>query len=309
MSGGFGTVYKVTIHPMCHKFGETLRAINVADGLFAVKKLKRKEHEEFNKEVQALKRFNGKVHKHLVTLLATFTQDGYYHMIFPWAERDLDAYWDMHRAPDLADLSLLRWVSKQCLGIMEAISLIHNPQHLDTAGRFGRHGDIKAENILWYMTNKSPQDRGILVLSDFGLAALNTAKSRSMMPNDSAGLRLTPSYRPPECDIAGGKITRAFDIWSIGCLYLEMACWLLKGTSGKKDFDRDRTTTFISGANTDIFFDIKRCEGNHTEYIFTVKEAVSKPHLDFGSMMLNSSSLFTALTWVDVDDMRASQAF
>lgn len=188
---------------------------------------------------------------------------------------------------------------------MEAINLIHNPQHLDSAGQFGRHGDIKAENILWYKTkNNDPQDRGILVISDFGLAAINSAKSRSMMPNDAAGLRLTPSYRPPECDIAGGKITRAFDIWSIGCLYLEMACWLLKGTPGKKDFDEKRTTTFISGANTDIFFDIKRCDGNNAKYIFMVKEAVSEvcsivilqTQLDFASMTFNYTSLFTALT-------------
>lgn len=196
-------------------------------------------------------------------------------MIFPWAEQDLDLYWDNHPRPDLNDVGLLRWISKQCLGIMEAISLVHNPTHLGAAEQFGRHGDIKAENILWYKGSK-PHDRGILVISDFGLTAINSAKSRSMMPNNSAGLKVTPSYRPPECDTLDGKITRAFDIWTLGCLYLELVCWLLRGTRGKKDFDAARTTTFISGAMVDIFFDIKRSEKDDRNYVFMVKEVVSK---------------------------------
>lgn len=249
--------------------------INVAGGFFAVKKLKQKDREEFSKEVEALRRFNGKVHKHLVTLLATFTQGGSYHMIFPWAEQDLDTYWDNNPRPDLNDVGLVRWISKQCLGIMEAISLVHNPTKLDTAGRFGRHGDIKAENILWYKGSK-PDDRGILVISDFGLTAINSAKSRSMMPNNSAGLKFTPSYRPPECDTLDGKITRSFDIWTLGCLYLELVCWLLRGTRGKKNFDAARTTTFISGARVDIFFDVKQSRKDDTKYVFMVKEVVSK---------------------------------
>lgn len=196
-------------------------------------------------------------------------------MIFPWAEQDLYLYWDNNPHPDLRDIGLLRWISKQCLGIMEAISLIHNPTDPGAAGGFGRHGDIKAENILWYRGSR-PHDRGILVISDFGLSAINSAKSRSMKPNNSASLRVTPSYRPPECDTLEGKITRAFDIWTLGCLYLELVCWLLRGTSGKKAFDLARTTPFISGVKTDTFFDIKHSGKDDSNYVFMVKEVVSK---------------------------------
>lgn len=247
-----------------------------------MKKLKQKDRKEFQKEVDALSRFSGKVHKNLVTLLATFTQHGYYHMIFPWAEYDLDTYWDSHPEPNLADVGLARWVLKQCMGIMDAINLVHNPTHLASGTQFGRHGDIKAENILWYKTNKS-HGRGIFVISDFGLAALNSAKSRSMMPNDYVGLKVTPSYRPPECDTLGGKITRAFDIWSLGCLYLELVCWLLRGTRGKREFDVARTTPFIFGTKVDIYFDIKRSESDYTKYVFSVKEVVSKVSKPMGA--------------------------
>lgn len=257
------------------KLIKVLCKINVASGYFAIKKLKNSDKKTFETEVNALKRFNGKIHEHLVTLLGTFTQNNYYHLIFPWADYDLDNYWAQFPNPDLKDVNLIRWLSKQCLGIMEAAKVIHNPTHL-AGNRFGRHGDIKAENILWYPSDKG--GRGILVLSDLGLASLNTEKSRSMHPG--AGLSTTPSYRPPECDIKGGTVSRAFDIWTLGCLYLELLCWLLQGHEGKLRFDRERLTPFIYGVSTDIFFDVEPLQrtspSQEHQYAFIVKEAVTK---------------------------------
>ncbi|KAK7735810.1 hypothetical protein SLS63_003770 [Diaporthe eres] len=227
-------------------------------------------------EVNALKRFSGKVHPHLITLLATFTQEGYYYLIFPWAECDLDRYWEDNPKPDPGDVGLVQWLSKQCLKIMEAVDVIHNPSHLTSEKRYGRHGDIKAENILWYKSRPDdPDDRGILVISDLGLTAINSDKSRSMQPN--TGLKMTPSYRPPECDMKDGKISRSFDIWTLGCLYLELVCWLLRGNEGKVNFDQARTTPFIFGTRTNIYFDIEeRKQTAPGKFVFKVKDVVSK---------------------------------
>lgn len=200
-------------------------------------------------------------------------------MIFPWAECDLDKYWEDHPVPNAGDVGLIRWLSTQCVGIMEAVSVIHNPTHLTTEKKFGRHGDIKAENILWFKSRpEDPGDRGILVISDLGLTAINSDKSRSMQPN--TGLKMTPSYRPPECDIQGGRISRDFDIWTLGCLYLELVCWLLRGYAGKLNFDQARMTPFIFGSSANIYFDIKkRRHGEPGKYIFKVKDVVSKVSL------------------------------
>ncbi|KAG6368270.1 hypothetical protein INS49_002473 [Diaporthe citri] len=276
MDGGYGTVTRVKIHPRCHEFHDTLRAINVAGGLFAVKRLRQRIVNQFRDEVDALKRFNGKVHPHLVTLLATFTQAEYYCMIFPWAECDLEQYWENNPQPDPGDIELGRWLSRQCLGIMEAVNVIHNPSHLKSERKFGRHGDIKAENILWFKSRPDdPTDRGTLVISDLGLTAMNSEKSRSMQPN--TGLKMTPSYRPPECDIKGGTISRSFDIWTLGCLYLELMCWLLRGNAGKIQFDQARTAPFIFGTKADIYFDIEeRKQTTPGMFVFKVKDVVSK---------------------------------
>ncbi|TVY23266.1 Proline-rich receptor-like protein kinase [Lachnellula hyalina] len=258
MSGGYGSVKKVKIHPLCHDYHETLKAINVSGGQFAVKTLKNSDAIKFQDEVNMLKKFNGLVHDHLVTLLGTFTYKGQFSMIFPWAECDVENYWlKINPMPNLEDIEFVRWVSRQCRGIMESVNVIHNPKHPETLPKetlYGRHGDIKAENILWF---KSPDeaDRGIWVISDLGLSTFNREVSRSMVPNQS--ILYTPGYRPPECDIKGGKISRAFDIWTLGCFYLEMTCWFLGGRKLKDNFETDRTTTYITGSRADIFFDLE----------------------------------------------------
>lgn len=231
------------------------------------------DDEQVRREVEALKRFNGIVHPHLITLLCTFTQDSEYHMIFPWAQSDLKEYWKRNPTPDMSDVKFCRWILKQCVGITEAIEVIHNPRHITSAKRFGWHGAIKPENILWFKSKPGdPHDRGRLVISDFSLSEIHTEKSRSMRANDRS--KLTFSYRPPECNVEGGMIGRALDIWTLGCLYLEMVCWLLKGYGGLRRFAETRMVQFMNcGAEMDLFFEIKSKDAEHN---YTVKDAVAQ---------------------------------
>lgn len=222
---------------------------------FAIKSLKGRPRDarHFESEVEMLKRFNGHVHPHLVTLLASFTHMGINNLIFPWAECDLFFYWEDNEAPSTADDIL--WLSGQVLGLATALNLIHNPPWKDDSTRkYARHGDLKPENILWF---KSINDsRGILVITDLGLASINSKKSRSLTRNDA--IAFTPAYRPPECDIEDGYISRSFDIWSLGCLLLEMISWMLGGWELVESFSVERMTPNMTGSRTDTFFDIVR---------------------------------------------------
>jgi serine/threonine protein kinase len=226
-----------------------------------------------------LKQFNGLIHDHLVTLLGTFTHNHYFSMIFPWAECDVEYYWEeINPRPNSNDFHFVRWVSSQCRGVMEALEVIHNPPHLLKDQVSGRHGDIKPENILWF-PSPVEGERGIWVISDLGLSAFNREESRSMIPNQS--ITWTPSYRPPECDLEGGKISRAFDVWTLGCFYLEMLCWLLGGAKLKDDFRKKRTTIYIHGAESDIFFDLELngMDKTNETYVVLVKTQVAKVSL------------------------------
>jgi len=66
-----------------------------------------------------------------------------------------------------------------------------------------------------------------------------------------------PGYRPTECDIEGGTVSRDFDIWALGCLFLELIPWFLGRPQYVEQFDQARNTMFINGANSNTFFTFK----------------------------------------------------
>ncbi len=163
----------------------------------------------------------------------------------------------------------------QLKGLMEALDKIHNPTHLGE--KFGRHGDLKPENILWY--RNTADDPGILVIADFGLTAVHRAISRSKVDNET--ISRTPEYRPPECDIKGAKISRRYDIWTLGCVFMEMIVWFLGGCTDLEQFCEDRVSLdYMSGVDKPLFYEIQgytsggRVNGEEVDYVVTIKEAV-----------------------------------
>jgi serine/threonine protein kinase len=272
--------------------GLTVPVKIVTNDLFALKRIpqskneKSKEKREFWREVEALKRFSGFVHEHLVTLLMSWeTKDpDRYCLLFPWAGDDLDLYWKRHLPPINGvnpEVDTIRWIAKQVVGMAGALDTIHNPRydstHLAPKKKYGRHGDIKPENVLWY---ESPyNDKGILVIADLGLTTFNGTNSRSNVPGK--GIPVSPGYRPPECDLEGGVVSRAFDIWTFGCLLLELICWALGGQENRQLFEDYRTTAYITGCGSEIFFDIES-KGPDRGYAIRVKKQVSE--VSFGQI-------------------------
>ncbi|KAK0609727.1 kinase-like domain-containing protein [Bombardia bombarda] len=289
--GGFAFVSRVKIHPSSHGFRDVLQEnidrvylqIKLSHEVFALKTLReentRNHEEDFRRELAQLKRFNGLVHNHLVTLLATYNFRGKYCFLFPCANCDLDEFWESTEPK--FDTETVRWVAKQMAGIMAAIHIIHDPKHLHDKlnpqeKRYGRHGDIKPDNILWFNLGEDKSDRGSLVISDMGLTSFNRDSSRSYIPNKN--VLGAPGYRPPECDIEGGTVSRLFDIWTLGCLFLEMLTWLLGGQKLRNEFRKERMTVkYITGHVSDVFFEILKMNKATTEVnVAKVKDAVTK---------------------------------
>jgi serine/threonine protein kinase len=296
--GGYAEVAKIRIDPSSHGFQKVLQSVSLFflirptktctivsnyvqiclnDDRFALKVLHdgaMNTETQYLNEVEQLKRFSGLVHDHLVTVLATFTLKNRFHFLFPYAEYALDQYWrDKVPQPSL-DLATVQWFSKQCLGLIEAMHTIHEPDHLnDLAGvkKYGRHGDIKPDNILWFNTTRDP--KGIFVISDMGLSAFNSAKSRSNVPGHA--LPGAPGYRPPECELEGGTVSRQFDVWTMGCLLLELVTWLLGGQQMLDEFQSKRMSVYINGSKNDIFFEIKRSRGK-VPVVAQVKHTVTE---------------------------------
>jgi serine/threonine protein kinase len=260
--------------------------------LVAVKELFSSDETDFLRERTILCALGPKNHPHLIKLLATYKTNKKYHLMFPYANANLRNYWEDHPTPKF-DNETVYWSIKQMAGIASALQLIHSfrftiPLSVPGAGDadvrylqrggiaqlspqkgeewFGRHGNIKAEQVLWfdqdkmihiYGSNHGPM--GVLQIADLGLGRFYGRNFPSGWNQENA--LLAPTYEPPEYSLRL-PLSQAYDIWSLGCLYLEFITWLLKGSAAIDDFSsyRGRYNT-DTGINDDNFFTIVTEDG------------------------------------------------
>jgi serine/threonine protein kinase len=232
----------------------------------------------FKREADMLEHF-GRDDKHNVRLLARIVErPGYggekYSLLFPWADCDLKEHMETRT---IGGPKEVLWMAEQCYGLADALSFIHDPGpeflSVDQKRIYGRHGDIKPHNILWFKNDKGQR----LTFSDMGLTEVHRDASRSNIPGKS--IPHTPTYRPPECDMTGreGHISRSFDIWTLGCVFLEIVVWMLMGPEGIASFKKARNTQYLDlpRYQTPLFFSLHRIEGESKEYAFDVQKGVT----------------------------------
>jgi serine/threonine protein kinase len=267
------------------------------DGFFALKTLRGKK-EGFQQEVRMLKRLCK--HSQIISLLATYQHCEYFHLIFPWAECDLQTYWKTKNPNPSHDLDTVLWMAWQCESIAEGLYYIHHHETSSVSSLFthdsvrmkipksptreksgsqfrssyvvfGRHGDIKPANLLWFRNPRDPRDKGTIKISDLGAGEFNTTdKPRSTL--DITGH--SPVYRPPECDLRRAVITTSYDVWTLGCLYLEFITWYVGGWKLLEEFAEIRAPTAQGLCRTNAFFElIEGNEGSQDQHAI-VKPAV-----------------------------------
>ncbi|KAK4243195.1 kinase-like domain-containing protein [Corynascus novoguineensis] len=284
-AGGNSVVSRVFIHDGHWSFN----GLNPAPGdkrvvTFAVKKLITENEEDFKREVAMLRQLGGK-RLHTVKLLATFRHGRTYSLLFPWAECDLLKYWERDTGHRDMSPPLILWVANQCHGLLEALHWIHVPDSTvsdpENQPLYGRHGDIKPENILWYKHNADglhPLASGELVLSDFGLSSLNHDQSRSKVKNGD--FHHTTTYAPPESVLPDNFISRSIDIWALGCVYLEFITWIVGGSDFVNKFQRARRSPFLGYEIwNDIFWEVRELEvptAGNQQHVTIVKPAVEE---------------------------------
>lgn len=247
--------------------------------------------EEFEEEIEILNKFSGNKHRHLISLLAAYQRGNDCCLLFHWANCDLKKMWEEQDPGDPLEKKNLEWVLEQCQGIANGLRQIHCHQTTEyRTGRlndgsgdriFGRHGDIKPDNILLFCGKEkkdpSSYDRGTLVIADFGLTRFHSDHTRTYFPKRT--IPATPTYRPPECDMDGCAISRSFDIWSYGCVLLEFITWYLGGWELVRKFvqKRQAPNVLLHNFNSDQFFEIVRSKGDPAGRICVrVKEEVAQ---------------------------------
>ena len=170
---------------------------------------------------------------HIVRLIKAYRLGDTINLIFPLAKanlnhllRDPNTGYGNERAGPLESCNA--W--KQLLGLAKALENIqgYKPIHSENAEfseRLCIHFDLKPENIL-------VETDGNWVITDFGQAAIIYAQyGRTPRIANHHG---TDAYAPPEVDIDDMKMGRRYDVWSLGCIVLEVTAFVILGYAGLK---------------------------------------------------------------------------
>jgi serine/threonine protein kinase len=241
---------------------------------------------EASHELNVLRNLRKKdhAHHHLLSLVATYKQHDSLFLILPWAEADLNQYWKTKDPKSLnKSAGLSAWLKQQCSGIAEAVSQIHrykttsgttmlpsnNPPGPKTKSArrpkilFGRHGDIKPANILWFPEEPSDKCFGTLKLSDFGTTHFSDGERTTMQGSDT--IPYSRSYQSPECRLPGGDPSSQCDVWALGCVFLEFLCWYVGGHELLVKFEQERLRA--GGYEGSSFFFFKPGDSPQTDVL------------------------------------------
>ena len=246
--------------------------------IYALKEFKdrpQRKGADFQKELKILKRLQLCPHEHIVTHLVTWTQSDRYYMLFPYAQCNLRLYMQQWNFGDFSSEKNC-WFLDQICGLSDALRNIHNlstesdpnqespgaagaslrhelrpensrsdPNRLNTptsrVRESGWHHDLKPENILFFPDHYDGQDSrtagyGRFCIADFGSGKVHTYRSISINTQSPNG---TLTYEPPE-RLAEGRTSRPYDIWSLGCVYLELILWAIVGYDAVREFGEER---------------------------------------------------------------------
>ncbi|KAM6517990.1 hypothetical protein FSOLCH5_006761 [Fusarium solani] len=134
---------------------------------------------------------------------------------------------------------MMGWMLMQMRGLCHALSLLHEEHR--------RHGDIRPENILLF---EEGDYKGTLRIGGVGLATshLDATERRILLKEMTRTMTGAPRYLSPE-SVHRDQIPRVFDVWALGCVFLEFLIWTLHGYDRLFDFRKASSEHFWDNVN------------------------------------------------------------
>ena len=174
--------------------------------------------------------------KHLIKIVKSYRHGDVYNFIFPCARTNLNLFLrepSFQPFQDFQGAVLEHPIWEQMLGVARGLHKVLDYEIPDTKlanSLYGYHFDLKPANILvdW---------SGDLVITDFGQAKFKNVDGTS---SNVTGVGGNEAYAPPEIDEDVMVNNRRYDIWSLGCILLEISAFVVKGHSGLWDLDNIR---------------------------------------------------------------------
>lgn len=216
--------------------------------------------DEVESERQSLEMIRLVKHPNIIELLATYKILDRHSLLFPLAQMDLKTFLKTKPTTPFDDK---KYLFQSMRNLASALETIHNP----FVCQLGYHRDIKPGNILLI--------ENVFKISDFGLARFkphtegDSTKSQYRGGDNIYG---APDRIPPDGDEDNPKIGRKYDVWSLGCVFLELASFVARGPEGVEQF-REKRLTKIQCVTDEMFYaEIQTPEG----YLVDVKKEVLK---------------------------------
>jgi len=184
-------------------YGVVFKGKNKKTGeIVAMKKIRLESEEEgvpstAIREVSLLKELN---HPNIVRLQDVIMQESRLYLIFEFLTMDLKKYLDTIPQKEFCNPNLVKSYTYQ---ILQAMLFCHQRRVL--------HRDLKPQNLLI-------DKNGAIKLADFGLARAFGIPVRVYTHEV-----VTLWYRAPEILLGSTKYSCPVDMWSIGCIFAEMA--------------------------------------------------------------------------------------
>jgi serine/threonine protein kinase len=212
---------------------------------FALKQLISDSEVEFRQEEEALRRIHRLEHEHLIRVVSSFRRGHDYFFLFPWAEKgNLWQVWE-RRSNEKREIDLIKWVLEQIKGIASGVRILHFLPDNPVSEENCRHGDLRPENILLFPSSSNDQF-GTLRITDVGLAKIHELRTENRVRGTTTRGG-DQQYAPPK---TGDKRSRKYDIWSLGCIYLEFVVWVLGGMDEVHRFEKARGTAHLEYYST-----------------------------------------------------------
>jgi serine/threonine protein kinase len=209
-----------------------------------------KSRENFQREFENLKRLARIDNPHIIKSLAGFSRGDNYYLMFPLADFSLKDMLRDNPRNYRRDLEVSRWMVDQLFGLASALEHLHSGLTEDrNSNRFScTHCDLKPDNILIFEDSKDPTGKGkslgVWKIADFGVSKFRRPTLPSSEPKKMTTFRGTPAYAAPESDMLNPPYLRMqaqpYDIWSFGCIMLEVLTFMNSGTEGVRTFEEAR---------------------------------------------------------------------
>ena len=201
--------------------------------------------DDYQNERNILQALSATPHPHIVQYLNAWSSNDFSYILLPLANGDL--YHLLRNTVSLSPTdSSYAWLLAQTRGLCEALKYLHDYEvprsnAVTPMWRVGFHHDLKPANILVFGETLAAST---LKISDFGSGTIKHVSStlRDSIHNRKASTG-DPIYSAPEF-VVEGRVSRPKDIWSLGCIFLEMLLWLHSSSNGViEEFQRARAVS------------------------------------------------------------------